>query len=252
VAARPDGSQAVAAGYRIRYATGLKCRAPARSDMAILTDSAERFLAATAPEHTDVQAAMADRAAADGFPIIGPSAGGVLRLLARLTDAERVFEFGSGFGYSASWFVRGGAGHVICTEFDEEEAAAGESYAAEAGWADRVTFRVGDAMSVVEEYDGPFEVVLIDHQKHRYVEAFETVLPELPVGGVVVADNIARGPIDFEALVAHVEEGADLPDDDEETAGIAEYVRTVRDHDAVETSILPVGSGIAVSVRVGE
>jgi len=93
--------------------------------MDILSDSAERFLAATAPEHTATQVEMAALADDWGFPISGPEAGAVLRLLARLTDAERVFEFGSGFGYSATWFLRGGADAVICAEFDEEEAKRG-------------------------------------------------------------------------------------------------------------------------------
>ena len=220
--------------------------------MDVLTDATERFLAATAPEHTATQAEMAELADEWGFPIIGPEAGAVLRLLARLTDAERVFEFGSGFGYSATWFLRGGAGAVVCTEFDEAEAKRGVAFAADAGYADRVTFEVGDAMETIERYDGPFDVILIDHQKHRYAEAYRTVLPKVRTGGVIVADNMTRGPIDFGDLVAHFEDGTPLPDAevDEETRGIGEYVGTVRSDDAVETAILPVGSGIAVSTKV--
>ena len=220
--------------------------------MDILSDSADRFLAATAPEHTPTQAEMAALADDWGFPTIGPEAGAVLRLLARLTDAERVFEFGSGFGYSATWFLRGGADAVICTEFDEEEAKRGVQFAADGGYADRVTFEVGDAMETIERYDGPFDVVLIDHQKGRYAEAYRTVLPKVRTGGVIVADNVTRGPIDFDDLVAHFEDGAPLPDPevDGKTRGIGEYVGTVRSDDAVETAILPVGSGIAVSTKV--
>lgn len=212
----------------------------------------ERFLTATGPDHDDVQAAMADRAAEQRFPIIGPVAGGVLRMLARLTDANRVFEFGSGFGYSASWFVRGGADHVVCTEIDADETEAGLAFATEGGWDDRVTFEVGDAMEIVEAYDGPFDVVLVDHQKRRYADAFEAVKPKLADGGVVVADNVTRGPIDFEALLAHFDDGADVPEGDEQTAGIADYVHTVRDDPDFETVILPVGSGLAVSTHVPE
>ncbi|VTT88056.1 caffeoyl-CoA O-methyltransferase [Halorubrum sp. DM2] len=220
--------------------------------MDVLTDPARRFLTATAPEHTAVQAEMAELADEWGFPIIGPEAGAVLRLLARLTDAERVFEFGSGFGYSATWFLRGGVGSVVCTEFDADEAERGAAFASDHGYADRVTFEVGDAMETVDRYDGPFDVVLIDHQKGRYADAYRTALPKVRTGGVVVADNIARGPIDFGDLVAHFEAGEPLPDAavDEETRGIGEYVGTVRSDDAVETAILPVGSGIAVSTKV--
>ena len=220
--------------------------------MDVLPDVTERFLAATAPEHTATQAEMAALADDWGFPIIGPEAGAVLRLIARLTDAERVFEFGSGFGYSATWFLRGGADAVVCTEFDEDEAKRGVQFAADGGYADSVTFEVGDAMETVERYGGPFDIVLIDHQKHRYADAYRTVLPKVRTGGVIVADNITRGPIDFGDLVAHFEDGAPLPDPevDGETRGIGEYVGTVRSDDAVETAILPIGSGIAVSTKV--
>ncbi|MFW6000035.1 MAG: O-methyltransferase [Halorubrum sp.] len=220
--------------------------------MDVLTDSARRFLTATAPEHTETQAEMADLADEWGFPIIGPEAGAVLRLLARLTDADRVFEFGSGFGYSATWFLRGGAGSVVCTEFDADEAERGVAFADEGGYADRVTFEVGDAMETIGRYEGPFDVVLIDHQKGRYADAYRTVLPKVRTGGVIVADNVTRGPIDFEVLVAHFEAGEPLPDAavDGETRGIGEYVGTVRSDDAVETAFLPIGSGIAVSTVV--
>ncbi|MFC5279641.1 O-methyltransferase [Halorubrum rubrum] len=220
--------------------------------MDVLPEHTRRFLAATAPEHTAVQAEMAALADEWRFPIIGPEAGAVLRLLARLADAERVFEFGSGFGYSATWFLRGGADTVVCTEFDAEEAERGREFADEYGYADRVTFEVGDAMETIDRYDGPFDAVLIDHRKASYVDAYRSVLPTLRTGGVVVADNVTAGPVDFERLVAHAADGEPLPsaDVDAATRGIGEYVDVVRSDDAVETVILPVGEGIAVSTKV--
>ena len=220
--------------------------------MDVLSETGQRFLTATAPDHTPVQAEMAELADEWGFPIIGPDAGAVLRLLARLTDAERVFEFGSGFGYSATWFLRGGADSVVCTEFDAEEAERGREFAASHGYGDAVTFEVGDAMETIERYDGPFDVVLIDHQKARYLDAYRAVRPKIRTGGVVVADNITRGPADFERLVDDATEGEPLPDADEdaETYGIGRYLDTTQKDDAVETAVLPVGSGIAVSTLV--
>jgi len=213
----------------------------------MLSDEVTAFLRAAGPEHDDVQTEMADYAEENGFPIIGPESGGVLRLLARLTDADRVFEFGSGYGYSAYWFLSGGADHVVLTEFHEEELEMGEAFLERAGWHDRATFEYGDAMDAIERHDGPFDVVLIDHQKHRYADAFDAVRPKLRPGAVVVADNIMSGPIDFE----DVHEGLDgqLADADQSTRGIAGYLRRVRADDAFETIVLPTGSGIAISNR---
>ncbi|MGM0592263.1 MAG: O-methyltransferase [Halobacteriota archaeon] len=217
----------------------------------VLVDDVARFVRAVGPDHDQIQREMAAFADDNGFPIIGPDAGGVLRLLARLTEASSVFEFGSGFGYSAYWFLRGmeESGRVVLTEFDVDELDKGREFFERAGVTSRATFEAGDAVEIVDRYDGPFDVVLIDHQKHRYAEAFEKVREKVRPGGVVVADNVMRGPIDFDALLAHVE-GDGLADVDEDTRGVATYLDSVGAAENFETLLLPVGSGICISTRV--
>lgn len=214
-------------------------------------ESLERFVRATGPAHHAVQEEMVAYAEEHSFPIIGPDAGAVLRLLARLTDAERVFEFGSGYGYSASWFFRGGADHVVLTEIDEEELGMAESFLERTGDADRATFEHGDALEIVDSYDDPFDVVLIDHDKERYALGFELVREKVREGGVVVADNMVRGPIDFDALLAYVDADEPLPAGaNESTHGVADYLETVDSDPDFESFVLPVGSGLCVSTRV--
>jgi predicted O-methyltransferase YrrM len=214
-----------------------------------LSEALVRFLRATGPTHTEAQRRMAAFADEQSFPNLGPDAGAVLRLVARLTDAETVFEFGSGFGYSASWFLRGGAGRVILTEHDADELQQGREFLADAGLAEQCVFEHGDAMETVDRYGGPFDAVLIDHQKSRYADAFAAVRSKLPDGGVIVADNVTRGPADFEAVLAHLEDGTPLPEDDQ-TVGVADYLQSVRAADDFETLVLPVGSGLCVSTKV--
>ncbi|WP_435064756.1 O-methyltransferase [Halobaculum sp. EA56] len=217
----------------------------------VLPEAVSRFVRAGGPEHTAVQERMAAFAREHDFPNIGPESGAVLRLLARVTDADAVFEFGSGFGYSASWFLRGGADRVILTEFDADELDKGREFMADAGLADRCVFEGGDAMATVERYDGPFDVVLVDHQKERYADALRAVRGKVRPGGVVVADNTMRGPIDFDALLAYLEGDADaIGGENEQTRGIAAYLDAVRAADDFETALLPVGSGLAVSTKV--
>ncbi|WP_049893450.1 O-methyltransferase [Halogranum rubrum] len=219
--------------------------------MTVLPANVARFVRASGPEHDEIQTAMAEHAEERGFPIIGPDAGGFLRLLARLTDARRIFEFGSGFGYSAYWFLQGTAedGSIVLTEFDADELAMAREFFEQAGLSERATFEEGDAIDIVDDYDGPFDVVLVDNEKHRYVEAFEAVRDNVPVGGVVVADNVMAGPVDFDALLTHVE-GGEMDDADESTRGIAAYLDHVQRDDAFETMVVPLGQGLAVSTRV--
>ncbi|MFW6448213.1 MAG: O-methyltransferase [Halobacteriota archaeon] len=209
------------------------------------------FLEAMAPRPDPIQREMADRAATEGFPIVGPVVGGVLYQLALATDATRIFEFGSGFGYSAYWMARAldGDGHIVLTEEDPDELAAAESFFRRGGHDGVARFAVGDAMDVIEDTDGPFDLVHIDHDKARYPDAFEAVRGAVSPGGVVVADNAIRaGPMDTAGLVAAFvgDEPVDL---DATTEGVRRYLAAVRDAEAFVTTVLPVGSGIAVSVR---
>lgn len=216
-----------------------------------MDETIQRYIRATGASHSEIQEEMVAYADEHGFPIIGPDAGAVLRLLARLTDADTVFEFGSGYGYSASWFLAGGADEVVLTEIDEDELDMARSFLARGGDGDRAHYELGDALEIVAEYDGPFDVVLIDHDKPRYAEGFDLAREKVPVGGVIVADNMTRGPIDIEQLEAYFADDEPLPDDASEgTEGIAHYVEHVKADPAFESFVLPVGSGICLSTRV--
>ena len=211
----------------------------------------ESFASVVGPDPGPVLEEMDAKAEREGFPTVGPAVGGWLRFLAATVDAERVFEFGSGFGYSALWFA--GAlpadGLVVLTEVDEDELAEAREFLDRAGYADRAAFELGDAVETVERYDGPFDCVLVDNEKHRYTDAFEAVRGRVRPGGLVLADNaISAGHIEFEALEPLLRD--ERVETTDATVGIADYLRHVRADPAFETVLLPVGEGVAVSRRV--
>lgn len=184
------------------------------------------------------------------FPTVGPDVGRFLRVAALMADAERVFEFGSGFGYSAVWMATAlpDHGEIVLTDYNAENVDRAREFLQRAGYDDLVTFHVGDAVDAFENTSGTFDVVLIDHEKDRYVEAFDLVAERLADGGVVIADNVLDGPVDPE----HVRAGLDGDEPiDTATAGIVGYVERVRDDPSFETVVVPLGEGIAVSVRSG-
>ncbi len=218
------------------------------------TDAVDAVLSPTTPETDEVLADMEAQADSEGFPTIGAEVGAFLRLCTRLRDAESMFEFGSGFGYSAYWVApaHGPDGEIVLTEFDEEELDQARTYFERGGYADRATFEAGDALETVERYDGPFDLVLIDHQNDRYVDGFEAVREKVAPGGVVVADNVlhASGDDGFtpEDVAAALDDGTGASGGPAAGA-MAEYYRHVRDDPAFETSTLPLGEGLFVSVR---
>ncbi len=205
------------------------------------------------PESDEIIQEMDERADREEFPTVGPGVGGWLAILARIVDAERIFEFGSGFGYSAYWFARGIAddGEIVLTEIDRDELDAAREYFERAGIADRARFEHGDAIETVKAYDGPFDIVLIDNEKQRYVEALEAVEDKLQPGSLVLADNaITAGIIDRDDVIA-LTEGTEVPDATEASRGIANYLQHVREREDLETALLPLGEGVTVSVMTG-
>jgi predicted O-methyltransferase YrrM len=218
----------------------------------VLTDEIARFVRAVGPDPDETLIEMDEYAAAEGFPHVGPDVGAFLRFVARLNDAKRVFEFGSGYGYSAYWFADAlpDDGELVLTEVDEAELELAREYMAAGGYDGLARYELGDAMETIDRYDGPFDVVLIDHQKERYADAFEAVRSKVPVGGVVIADNaITASVVDFDALLEWAEGGSPTAVD-EHTRGVIDYLETVSADPAFETIVVPVGEGIAVSYRV--
>ena len=199
------------------------------------------------PTHDPVQRRMATRAREESFPIVGPAVGAWLMTLARSVGARRIFEFGSGFGYSASWFLRGMGpeGEVVLTEIDADELALAREYFETAGDADRARFEHGDAIEIVNQYDGPFDIVLLDNEKDRYREALSAVEGRPHEGSLVVADNVLGGPIDRGAVRALLD-GESVPETDDASRGIAAYLRHVRDRPG-ETVLVPFGEGLSVT-----
>lgn len=217
----------------------------------LLSEDVETLLAVASPDPHPVLEEMTAYGEKRGFPIVGPDVGQFLTVAARMVDAERIFEFGSGFGYSAAWFARAlpPDGEIILTDYDEENLAIAEDFLADLGVGGTARFEAGDAVERFAETEGTFDVVLIDLDKEQYVDAFARASERLTDGGIVVADNMMAGPVDPESVTAALQ-GAEPVEP--ATGGIARYIERVRSTAGFETAFLPLGEGIAVSHKRGD
>jgi caffeoyl-CoA O-methyltransferase len=200
----------------------------------------DRYLLSLMSPPDGVQARMEEYALTRRFPFIGPLSGNLLGILARAMNASRIFELGSGFGYSALHFARamGPDGKVICTDGDPENKALAEKYFAEAGLADRMEFHIGDAVTTLNGFDGPFDIVFMDIDKEGYPEGFRAGWPKVKVGGLFIADN----------LLWH---GSVMSEDTRPgTKGIVEFTRMIYSTRGAKTSIIPLRDGVSVTLKM--
>lgn len=189
-----------------------------------------------------VLAEMEAEAKEKDFPIIGPQCGRRLMILAMAIGATRVFEMGSGYGYSTVWFCHavGADGEVVHTDGDSQNTARAKEYLSKAGFESRTRFLTGDAIGLLEAEEGPFDVVLIDIDKQDYPKALAVAVPKLRVGGLILTHN-----------TKWFGKAADPSVTDEATLGIRQYNVDSFAHPELATYIDPADDGLGVSLKVG-
>lgn len=208
--------------------------------MEIVSSDIERYITEIIPERDPVLADMEEFAARREFPIIGPLVGRLLYLITTTMKAKQVLELGSGYGYSAYWFAKavGKDGKVICTDGSPENHERAMEYFTRGRIADRVEFHVGDALKLIDSFDGEFDIVFNDIDKAQYPKAFRKAIPRLRRGGLFIADNVLwSGKI--------LDKKPDAA-----TAGIITFNRMLYSSKDLFTSIVPLRDGISLSMKL--
>lgn len=138
--------------------------------------------------------AMEEDARRRKFPIIGPTCGHLCYQIARMTRATRIFEMGSGFGYSTAWFARAvvenGGGAVHHVVWDHELSVEARGHLDALGLGDVVRYHVAEAVETLGAQRGPFDIIFCDIEKEDYPGALPVITERLRTGGILIVDNL--------------------------------------------------------------
>src|SRR6266704_6995532 len=158
----------------------------------ITLQSIEQYMYRLLPPRDAVLADMERVAEKNEVPIVGPAVGRLLYQLARFVNAGRVFEMGSAIGYSTIWWAQGlrRGGKVYYTDGSSANAAQAEGYLQKAGVRDRVEILVGNALDLIDQVEGEFDVIFNDVDKHYYPEVYRKAAGRVRTGGLFVTDNV--------------------------------------------------------------
>ncbi|OBK53195.1 O-methyltransferase [Mycobacterium sp. 1081908.1] len=160
---------------------------------------------------------------------VTPEAGRLLYALVRATRPATIVEFGMSFGISAVHLAAAvrdnGAGRVVTTELSATKIAAAKTTFAETGLDDVITILEGDALTTLDNVDGPVDFVLLDGWKDLYLPVIELLEPRLKTGALIVADNASSA--DMQPYLDRVRD----PDN-----GYVSFNFLVRESDSMEIS----------------
>jgi predicted O-methyltransferase YrrM len=208
----------------------------------IVDERIEEYLRRLYDDGDPVRREMEELGRQRQFPIVGPLVGRHLMVLARAIGARRVFELGSGYGYSAlhfAWAV-GEGGTVHCTELSDENVRLAEGFLRRAGVWDRVTYHREEATSALRKVGGLWDIVYNDIDKDGYPDTVDLAYAHLRPGGLFLTDNVLWS--------GRVLEGQD--DGTPATGGVKEFTRRLFAHPGFLTTIDPVRDGLAVALRI--
>ena len=191
--------------------------------------------------HPELQA-MEEYARDHRFPIIGPVVGHLCYQLARTIGARRVFEMGSGFGYSTAFFARAvmenGGGTVHHVVWDEDLSRRAQTHLSALGFADVVEYHVGEAIEMLGAQEGPFDLVFNDIDKHAYPASLAVIEARLRPGGVLIVDNMLWSGRIF-----------DERDSSPDTVGVRELTRLLTTSPRWTTSVMPIRDGVVIALK---
>jgi predicted O-methyltransferase YrrM len=206
----------------------------------IISEAVSEYLEALVPKRPPELARMERIARQTRFPIIGPAVGQLCYLLARTIGARRVFELGSGFGYSTAWFARAvkdnGGGVVHHVVWDDELSQRARDHLVALGLGDQVRYTVGEAVETLRHMDGGFDLIFNDIDKRGYPSALPVIESKLRSGGMLITDNLLWSGRIFDAR-----------DKTPDTKGVRRLTRMVMKSPTWTASIVPIRDGVLVA-----
>ncbi|WP_457623062.1 O-methyltransferase [Persephonella sp.] len=168
------------------------------------------------------------------FPIIDKYAGKFLFIITKILKPKLIVEIGSGFGYSGYFFCKGLTdGKIVLIDYQEKNINKAKEFFREGGLLEKAEFKVGDAVDIGENYKN-IDILFLDLEKVRYLEAVKKLEKNLSKNGVIIADNVLW-------------HGKILDKSDKKAEKLREFNKYMAEK--YDSIIIPVGDGLLLAVK---
>lgn len=184
-----------------------------------------------------------EKALEEHIPIIMDDTLEVIAKILTEVKPQNILEIGAAVGYSAmcfSEYLQDG-GKIDTIERDEERIAQAKENFVKVGVEDKIKLYEGDAVEILPTLNGKYDVVFIDAAKGKYPFFLEQALRMLNDKGVIIADNVLYKGYVMSDYNKHKQRTA--------VRNLREYIARVNEDANLDTEILEVGDGLAISYK---
>ena len=178
----------------------------------------------------------------DRVPIIRRETAALLRTLVAALRPAHILEIGTAVGYSSLLMCR-----ITTIEKYEKRIPAAREHFKMAGEEGRITLLEGDADDLLAGLRGQtFDLVFMDAAKGQYLHWLPMILELMPEGGVLISDNVLQDGDIVESRFAVERRNRTIH------SRMRRYLYELKHRKGLETAIIPIGDGVAVSTKYTE
>lgn len=196
------------------------------------------------PERAVIEA-IEQEALRDRVPIIRKEMQSFLKVLLMIKRPMRILEVGAAVGFSSilmSEYMPEG-GHITTIENYDKRIPIARANFKRAGKEEQIDLIEGDALEVMHGLEGPYDLIFVDAAKGQYIHYLPEVMRLLGTDGVLVSDNVLQEGDIIESRFAVERRNRTIH------SRMREYLYELKHHDQLQTSIIPLGDGVALSVK---
>jgi len=196
------------------------------------------------PESAVIEA-IEQEALRDRVPIIRKEMQSFLKVLLMIKRPMRILEVGAAVGFSSilmSEYMPEG-GHITTIENYDKRIPIARANFKRAGKEEQIDLIEGDALEVMHDLEGPYDLIFVDAAKGQYIHYLPEVMRLLGTDGVLVSDNVLQEGDIIESRFAVERRNRTIH------SRMREYLYELKHHDQLQTSIIPLGDGVALSVK---
>ena len=180
-------------------------------------------------------------------PIIKRETASLLRTMVAALKPARILEIGTAVGYSALLMCQAMPRecHITTIEKYGKRIPVARRNFKKAGEEGRITLLEGDADVLLKELEGrSFDLVFMDAAKGQYLHWLPQLLKVMPVGAVLISDNVLQDGDIVESRFAVQRRNRTIH------SRMREYLHTLKHMEELETAVIPIGDGVTISTRI--
>ena len=211
----------------------------------ICYDYINEYIRKTIGENEGILSELEQYARTNRIPVVQPEVARLLLVLGRVLKPFRILEIGTAIGYSAILLstVLAEGGKIDTIDRHEPVAGIARENIKKAGLEDVINLILGEAGEVLRCLDKKYDLIFIDGAKGQYIEFLPDCLRMLNKGGLLISDNVLyKGMIANDSLVARRKRTI--------VRKMRDYLDSICRNSELETCIIPIGDGVAVSYKL--